>query len=194
MSDKRKFPRDEAWKVAAQLHGMLSAACTRIAIAGSVRRCKATVGDVELLYVPKIAPVKPADPFAAAFDGARGEDLAAFVIETFLTAGILTKRHNSLGHPGWGPKNKFGLHEDTGIPVDLFATTEANWWVSLVIRTGGTETNLRLTNGARKLGRTLNAYGYGVTDLRTGEVTPATSEEHVFELCGVAYLPPERRT
>lgn len=67
-----------------------------------------------------------------------------------------------------------------------------NWFVSLVIRTGSKEMNLKLTDGAIKLGRTLNAYGSGVT-LEDGRVMPATSEEDVFFLCQVPYVPPECR-
>jgi hypothetical protein len=68
-----------------------------------------------------------------------------------------------------------------------------NWWVSLVIRTGGKDTNLKLATGARKLGRTLHAYGCGVEDLKTGEVVKANSEQDVFRLCAVDYIEPNQR-
>lgn len=78
-----------------------------------------------------------------------------------------------------------------------------NWWVSLVVRTGSKETNLRLTTGAQRLGRTLHAYGSGVTINRAqtiggeahlpGSEIKATSEQAVFELCEVPYLEPEQR-
>jgi DNA polymerase/3'-5' exonuclease PolX len=114
-------------------------------------------------------------------------------IQAALDNGILVKRPNKRGHFTWGPKNKLAVHVGSGIPVDLFATTEENWWVSLVIRTGSKETNLKLAMGAQERGRSLEAYGSGVRDLATGEVTPATSERQVFELCGVEYLEPEYR-
>jgi DNA polymerase/3'-5' exonuclease PolX len=78
------------------------------------------------------------------------------------------------------------------VPVDFFATTPENWWVSLVVRTGSLEMNLELTKGANHLGRSLNVYGRGVTRA-DGTVIPATSEEHVFELCGVKYRVPSAR-
>jgi DNA polymerase/3'-5' exonuclease PolX len=76
--------------------------------------------------------------------------------------------------------------------VDLFATTEASWWNALTCRTGGAETNKRLAQSAIASGKRWNVYGEGVT-LSNGMVIRAESEDHVFELCGVPYLPPEMR-
>ena len=44
----------------------------------------------------------------------------------------------------------------------------------MVVRTGSKETNLRLTTGAQKQGRSLNAYGRGVT-CSDGSIVPATT-------------------
>lgn len=63
---------------------------------------------------------------------------------------------------------------------------------SLVIRTGGKETNLALTTGAQALGRKLHAYGAGVT-MEDGTLRVCRSEREVFELCGVPYAEPEGR-
>lgn len=77
--------------------------------------------------------------------------------------------------------------------VDLFFTNEAGWWNSLVCRTGGRETNIRIGAAAKRLGRQWHVYGEGVT-LADGRVIRAESEKHVFELCGVPFLPPEERS
>jgi len=53
--------------------------------------------------------------------------------------------------------------------------------------------NMLLTRSALRRGRTLMAYGCGVQDLETWMITPAASEEHVFELCGVPYRQPWER-
>ncbi len=96
------------------------------------------------------------------------------------------------GRTTWGPKNKLAIHCETGIAVDFFATTIENWWVSLVIRTGGKATNLKLTTGALDKGMHLNAYGSGFT-LQNKQVVPARSEREVFELAGVPYREPWER-
>ena len=166
----------------------LSPACERITIAGSLRRGKHEVGDIELLFIPKFEEIP--DGF---FDKIK-TDLAARKIQELLDRKILVERPNINGGFSWGKENKLAIHRPSGIPVDLFSTTAEKWWVALVIRTGSKETNLRLTTGANRLTRTLNAYGTGVTNRKTGETTAATSERHVFELCGVPFLAPEKRT
>lgn len=191
MSDKKKIPNGIARTLAESLRVHFLHVCEPgfLEVVGSLRRCKPMVGDIELLFVPKVEPVKT---------GLFAEDvvtrnLAEQLIEDMLQRNALTKRLNvSGGISSWGPLNKHSVHVETGIPVDLFATTKENWWVSLVIRTGSKETNLKLTTGAQKLGRTLNAYGRGITD-EYGNVIAATSEQHVFELCNVPYLEPHQR-
>lgn len=187
MSEKQKYLATLALPVALRLRLRLTPLCERIAIAGSLRREKPTVGDIELLYAPRLES-RPVDMFTTQL-----YDIADDEIQIMLTDKTLVQRPNSRGHLTWGPKNKYARHVASGIPVDLFATTVENWWVALVIRTGSLEMNLKLTSGALKLGRTLNAYGSGVTVLATGEVIPATSEAHVFELCGVPYREPGDR-
>lgn len=186
MSEKQKYPNAAAMAVGLELQEALAPFCERIAIAGSLRRERPLVGDAELLFIPK-AEDRPVDMFYSL-----PFDLAWEAIDFMVTAGILSKRPSSIGVFTWGPKNKHAIHRG-GIPVDFFATSKEAWWVSLVIRTGGKATNLALTTGAQKAGYSLNAYGVGVTHLRTGQVIPATSERHVFELCGVPYLEPKYR-
>jgi DNA polymerase (family 10) len=187
MSEKTKWPYEVALPVAREIVSLLAPACERIAIAGSLRRQKLLVGDIEILFVPRM--VKRRDGL---FDD-KIVSVAGEVIYEKLRSGYFQQRPSKTGVFTWGEANKLAVHTASGIPVDLFSVPAANWWVSLVIRTGSKETNLRLTTGANKLNRTLHAYGYGVTDRKTNETIAATSEEHVFELCGVPYLLPDRR-
>ena len=55
LQPKTKYPLATAQAVAAELVHALQPACARLAVAGSVRRCKAQVGDIELVYVPRFA-------------------------------------------------------------------------------------------------------------------------------------------
>jgi DNA polymerase/3'-5' exonuclease PolX len=183
---KTKFPHTEAMAVAKELQAMIAPACKRICIAGSLRRMKPEVGDIELLFVPVMSE-RPDGLFDS-----RIVDVCNEVVEGLLADGVLAKRPNVNGHFTWGERNKLAIHVASGIPLDLFATTEYNWYVSLVIRTGSKETNLALAMGAQKKNASLRAYGCGVT-WANGETTPATSEEHVFEMCGVPYKQPQHR-
>jgi len=186
MSEGRRFLAEEAWPVAAILKAALAPYCSRIEIKGSLCRLKHDVGDIEILFVPRTED-RQKDFFST-----EPVDLAAEKIGKMILSGEIGKRPNKAGFFTWGPLNKLGIHIASGIPVDLFSTSESNWWVSSVIRTGSKDMNLALTNGAIKLGRTLNAYGCGVT-MSDGTIIPATSEQHVFELCGVAYREPKDR-
>lgn len=183
---KTKFPHTKALAVAQDLQAMLAPACKRIAIAGSLRRLKPEVGDIELLFIP-ILSERPDGLFDT-----KVVDVCSEVVEGLVKQGILALRPNVNGSFTWGERNKLAIHVASGIPVDLFGTSEENWWVSLVIRTGSKETNLALTTGANKQNASLMAYGNGVK-WSDGTVTPATSEQHVFELCKVPYKEPAQR-
>lgn len=187
MSDKIKWPRHEALIAANDIIARIAPACERVAIAGSIRRLKPEVGDIEILYIPRMSQ-RPDGLFDQ-----RLVSVADEVIDQLLANGFFAKRPSKTGVYAWGEANKLGIHVPSGIPVDLFSTSQVRWWVSLVVRTGSRETNLRLTTGANHLNRSLNAYGYGVTDRKTGIVTAANSEEDVFSLCGVPFLAPDKR-
>lgn len=199
MSDGKRWPREIGVQVGSEILDGLLGSVDKAVVAGSVRRQKPDVGDVEIVYIAITEPRRdPVDMFAWI-----DSNLSDEAIENLIASGVLAKRLNVKGQEMYGPKNKLLRHVKTGMPVDLFATTAENWYVSLVIRTGSKETNLRLTTGAQDRGRKLNSYGAGVTILteqifdnvhyHAGDQIPAKSEEDVFRLCGVPYLVPTDR-
>lgn len=184
-NNNTRWPLLEAWPVARLLEEALAPYCERIEIVGSIRRRKPDVGDIELLFIPKMEE-RPLDLLSTHL-----VNLADEQINQWLEAGVLAKRPSKTGVFAWGAKNKLAVHVPSGIPVDLFSTSAENWWVSLVIRTGSKDTNLALTNGAIARGGSLQAYGAGV--MKRGKLYAAHSEREVFELCGVPYREPEDR-
>jgi len=166
----------QAQKIAEELKARLEASCHRIAIAGSIRRGKPFVGDIELLCIPMFVD---------------GVDQLDHEVGYLVATGILDYRRNKLGSKIYGPKNKLMLHLPSGIGVDIFSTDEECWWVSLVVRTGGAPTNKRIAMAAIRKGWHLQAYGHGFTTPR-GDVV-CHSEEEVFRAVGLLYVPPERR-
>lgn len=183
---KTRYPADSARKVAEGIVAVLAPLCERIEIAGSLRRRRPTVGDIEILYVPKM-DARPDGLF-----GTKQVSLADERIEQALTNGVIVKRPSKIGIFTWGDKNKLAVHVASGIPVDFFSTSLEAWWVSLVVRTGSAETNLSLTTAAQRQGKSLIAYGEGVRQT-DGTVIAARSEQEVFALCGVAYREPWQR-
>ena len=189
MNDKTKFQADEAKSVAAEIMRWLDPVCERLVVAGSLRREKPVVGDVELLYLPKIENRNdPSDMFAS-----KDVNLADEAIATMESAGVLERRKNTIGRETFGPLNKLMRHRASGIPVDLFCEPSlADWFRSLVIRTGPKEMNVRLITTAAKRGIGVHAYGTGLTDMR-GAPIACDSEERFFEICGARYLEPKDR-
>lgn len=193
MSDKKKFPHVIASAVAAELLFDLGPSAHRMAVAGSIRRLKPTVGDIELLFIPRLEQLPARDLFG---QDVPVRNLAEEVIAGWLARGVLKKRLNVNGSEMWGDKNKLAVHDTTGIPVDLFAATEANWFNYLVCRTGPGESNIRIAEAARRKGWMWNPYGEGFSrGVGLGrERIGVTSEREVFEFVGLPYLEPEKRT
>lgn len=182
---KTKFPRAAALAVARDLQ-TLTGFTERLLVVGSVRRGKAEVSDVELLFIPKIViEQEPGDMFArAAVNWAWRE------VDRLVTAGVLAKRLNSAGFTAWGEKNRLAVHVASGMPVDLFCVTAEMWWLSVVIRTGPKDFNLRLIDAAGQRGVKVHAYGAFEKD---GEKIVPQNEREVFEITGMAWVEPESR-
>ncbi len=116
-----KMKLAQAKQIAEELKARLKPSCERVAIAGSIRRQKPYVGDIELLCIPKC------NGFTNQLDRQ---------VETLIRQGLFDFRRNKLGSKVYGPKNKLMVHVPSGIGVDIFSTTEECWAVSLVVRTG----------------------------------------------------------
>ena len=133
-----KFKHAVLLPLAAQLAQRLEPYCTKIMIAGSIRRGKEFVSDVELVIIPKPKLYK--------------------VLDTWLERGHIAKRLNKRGNAiAWGNKYRaFEIHDpdiDATVPIDVFFCTPDNWGLTLLIRTGDGDANKimvtqRLFNGA----------------------------------------------
>lgn len=189
MSDSKKWPRADALVVANQIVELLAGFVDRAEIAGSIRREKPMVGDIEILYIPILAV--RADP-EDLFGDTKPVNLADKAIAAMEHAQILQRRLSSVGHEAYGEKNKLMRHVKSGIPVDLFATSEAAWYNYLVCRTGGADSNVAICTAAIARGEKWNPYGPGFTR-NNGIKTRMTSEEAVFKYVGLPCLPPSQR-
>jgi len=177
--DKRRFPLAFARIAANRFLKRLESYCWRIEVAGSIRRCKSMVGDIELLCIP--------------MRGYDQVDLLDWELQTLINAGLLGHRLGKTGQRiGYGPQNKFLVDFRTGMPLDVFSTTEEGWAMSLVVRTGPKELNVRLMKAARDRGMKGHAYGTGFT-LADGSPLVCRTEEDVFAAVGWRYIPPQGR-
>ena len=166
----------EAREIAETLKELLEGSCDRIEIAGSIRRRKRDVGDIELLCIPE---------FVGGVD-MLDRELGALAIRR-----ILALRRNKRGSTTYGPKNKLMVHVPSGMGVDIFSTDEQCWPVAMVVRTGGKQTNIRISMAAQARGYKFHAYGSGFST-PNGEIV-CRSEREVFETVGLPWQRPEER-
>lgn len=169
---------EKAKCIAEQIKAVLESSCDRITIAGSIRRQKPDVGDLELLCIPKYVD---------------GVDMLDAKIKTMIYFDMLDYRLNKLGRKVYGPKNKLLVHVPSGIGVDVFSTDEQCWPVALVVRTGGKVTNQRISMAALRLGMSFHAYGRGFTQIDGPKEWICENESDVFKAVGLVYHEPWRR-
>lgn len=183
---KSKFDRADVLKVAKQLCDCLTPFSERLIVAGSMRRRKLKVSDLELLYIP-VFKTEKVDLISEAqvnqFDK---------MLDLLLREKILAKRKNVLGSEVWGEKNKLAIHVPTGMPVDFFSTTPECWHNYLVCRTGGSRNNTLIAEAYKRKGMQWNPYSPGFTD-RDGTQKCNDSEAAVYVNCGLRYLHPHER-
>jgi DNA polymerase/3'-5' exonuclease PolX len=188
--EKIRFPRALALDAASVLVAHLTPHCLRIIVAGSLRRERPDVGDIEIVFIPhRMKAPDPNDLF-----NVLEVDCAAVMINAMVSAGFLVKRAKSDGTFTWGEQIKLAVHTPNGIPVDFFTATETNWWNLLVCRTGSADSNVAICNAAIARGLKWQPYGAGFEDRVTGEIVHvSTSEEDVFAAVGLPCLPPHQR-
>jgi len=139
------------------------AAVARLEVAGSVRRGRDTVGDVDLLVVSD-------DPTRVM---ARFRDYEE--VETVLGTG----------------ESKTSLALADGLQVDLRAVDAAAFGAALLYFTGSKAHNVRLRLRAQERDATLNEYGLWSED--GIERIAGASEEEVYEALDLPWIPPELR-
>ena len=157
-----------AQEIAAQVVARLAPYCERCEVAGSVRRLKPEVKDIEVVVIP------------------RSRDIAAF-------AGIVNEWTAVKGKPT-GKYTQRRLPQ--GIVLDLFMATRDNWGLIYAIRTGSADYSHRtlaagwVKAGYKSEGGMLRRQGKHFT----GAQVVLPEERDLFALIGVPWVEPEKRT
>jgi DNA polymerase (family 10) len=161
-----RFLLNFAQQTADELSSYLGAVdgVARVTPAGSFRRSKDTVGDLDLLVTGPGA--------AAALD--------AFAKHSKVQE-LLAKGENKASA-------RFGIE---GIQVDVRALAPEHFGAALQYFTGSKEHNVALRQRALKMGFTLNEYG--LTTLDGGVVVASETEEEIYGKLGLAWIAPEMR-
>ena len=182
---KVKITLAQANSLADRIMAELAPVCDRVEVAGSIRRKKSTIGDIEIVCIPKTETVcnlfgEAVETTRAAFDGK---------LQSLVDAGRFTKPTKN------GEKFKqFGIPAVSGLHLDLFMATPENWGLIFAIRTGCAEFSQQLVTQRGKGGLLPDDYLVSGGSLwRGGQSIPTPSEQSVFDLIG-GWLEPEDRT
>ena len=177
-----KIELQEALSVAQQIEDHVRPVMDRVEIAGSIRRRKPIVGDIEIVGIPA--------------DRSR-------LIQLLSEVG----QHIKPSVPGvipWSPKENsryLRLRLSQGINLDFFCATQDNWGGLFLMRTGsasGSDGNQFNGFVPRIFKRWKTMSGGGrMTDamptMPTGEQLPVSEEQDFFDLLEMNFVPPEER-
>ncbi len=138
--------------------------------AGSLRRGKETIGDLDLLVIMKSRRDKQKNIDATA-------------------AHILRYRRikETLAHG----ENKLTVLLQSGLQVDVRLLPKENFGAALLYFTGSKEHSVALRARAAEMGWTLNEYA--LTTLKGGRVVASKTEEEIYAKLKLAYIVPELR-
>ena len=179
---KTKVQLAEAKLIADRIKALLTPACDRIEIAGSIRRKKAEVGDIEIVCIPRLQPNLWGDEEQSVLDP---------FLDCLVGDGILIRGERN------GPKWKqFFVPEPgtVGVKLDLFITTPAEWGYQFTIRTGPADFSKKLVT-PRKYGGLMPSHlkAKGSRWLNNGRPLKTPEEADVFNLMGIEWIDPEGR-
>ena len=187
-----RVPLAEAERKANALMELLRPACIRIAIAGSIRRRKPDVGDIELLMVPKFEQYQTFDMFGELASAETVNRLDHYC-DVLHDQDILRARLGKDGKAAWGSKYKRARFD--GMAADLFSVLHpAQFGVLLAIRTGPATWSHRLV--MRDYAGGMLPAGHVIRDgalWRGAEMLDTPDEETLFRQLGREYVPPEER-
>ncbi|WP_055492696.1 DNA polymerase/3'-5' exonuclease PolX [Streptomyces sp. TP-A0356] len=137
--------------------------CKRCTYAGSLRRMKETVGDIDVLVAAKRSA-----PFMEALEA-------------------LPSTAEVIAH---GPK-KTSIRTTRGVQVDLRVLPQDSWGAGLQYFTGSKAHNIRTRTIAVRQGLKLSEYG--LFDADSGESVASRTEEEVYARLGLPWIPPTLR-
>jgi DNA polymerase (family X) len=135
----------------------------RLAYAGSLRRMRETIGDVDLLVASDRA-----EPIMDAFVGLPA--VSRVIAHGDAKSSILT---------------------DRALQVDLRVVPKDVWGAAMIYFTGSKAHNVRIRERAVRAGLKLNEYG--LFDAKSGDLLAAETEAQVYERLGLPYIEPTLR-
>jgi DNA polymerase (family 10) len=144
--------------------------CLRCTYAGSARRMRETVGDIDLLAAVACEEISAE---------VSGPLMAAFTALPSVTEVIASG------------DTKTSVRTRRGLQVDLRVVPDASWGAALQYFTGSQAHNVRTREIAVRLGLRLSEYG--LFKVETGELIASRTEEEIYQALGMSWVPPALR-
>jgi len=189
-----KYPYADLMKIAEEKKEELSPFCTKIVIAGSLRRKKPTGHDIEFVCIPKTMTMPKSQ--GSLFSPGDSEEvrIPGFInaIDSYkLKAMARANGIKLIGDPAKGKYCRRITPEK--IQLDIFIAEQNNWGYILVLRTGGATFNKWLVgpHGLKKHG--YRPVGGVITRMSDNVVIPTPGECDVFRLMKMKFKRPEDR-
>ncbi len=165
----------EAEKRAVTIKNELIPLCSKVEIAGSIRRKKPLVNDIDIVCIPD------------------NENRFMTHVKNFGKLKVAGEKII-----------RVEMFQEFGIDLDIYIATPATWGTLNLIRTGSKEHNVKLCTLARRKNLHLHADGtglfkmnsvQGLFSLEPGDETriAGDTEESIFEALGIEYVKPEDR-
>jgi len=166
----------EAKQLAGRIVDALRPMCERIEIAGSIRRGKPEVGDIDLVILPL-----------------RGMRQAIADRCRLRATPVIEGEQNCIYRLRLPDGREIQLDIFFARPAlrDLFQTKPSNWGTLLLCRTGSKEHNIWIAERARSLGFMWKPYE-GLFD-EEGYCIAAAEEVEIFSALNLGWIPPELR-
>lgn len=163
-----RLPREVVQPVAERIVKFLlrKNLCSKVEVAGSLRRKQATIGDIDILAVSK-NPKNAMDAFCAHPD-------------------VATVHGNG--------KAKASLALKIGIDADLLIVPAQAFGAALQYFTGNKDHNVKLRRLGIRKGVTISEYGvFKGTAKNKGSLVASRTEKDVYAALGLPWIPPEAR-
>lgn len=157
------FTFEEARSLAERVVDVISPLVRKVKVAGSLRRNKDLVHDVDIVVIP--LPLA----FPNILVNELAQELGAKIIRS-------------------GPKILTVTVD--GKQVDIYSASEQDWGIQLLRWTGSKDHNIKLCNRALSMGMRL-AVSRGLE--KDGKVIASRTEEEIFAALKMPYIPPEER-
>lgn len=171
-ADKHLY--DEAKEAADRVFSTINGqkACLRCEIAGSLRRRREVIGDIDIIV------------------SARRKDAPLFM--------EALKSHPDVTEVIAAGETKTSVRLRSGIACDLRVVDDEEYPFALMYFTGSKEHNVAMRTLAKRFGWSLNEYGFSElgsdgTRGKAKRIVKCRTEEHIYNAVGLQYIPPELR-